>query len=431
MTAAANRAREHFIPLRRREVIDLLVQDPALDPADGDRFRALCDLLTATIHHGFGARLDDLKQAYAPFDPDSDTRSVVPVGDIDRDEARHQLVDGLTELLERANYERIEARTLDRAMEAESLLKVKLHADPDEFSEALFFRRGAVERTEEITSLFGLRRRELRFVAYERVLVFISFQDRAWFEARDRDVDELRFEPGSTIMKLFRDVPEADLEMLFPNSEVRMRSIDKLAVGIPAAGTGLLLLVTKLLAPLAFLVSLVLVWAGVRDGDPQVDQGQALLLAGAAGGLAAWMWKQWVSFKTRKVEFMQRVTDDLYFKNLANDAAALHYLVDAAEDEEVKEAILAAWACCVADGPVTLAELDRRTEEWLTANGAGDVDFEVDDAVAKLERLGLVGLLRDGRYEMVPLDGALAMLDARWDGLFDHPSPATDAGSTS
>ncbi|MDY7103573.1 MAG: TMEM143 family protein [Actinomycetota bacterium] len=430
MTATANRARENFIPLRRREVVDLLVDDPALDPTDRDRFRALCDLLAATIHHAFGERLDGLKQAYAPFDPDTDTRATVAREDVDRDDARRRLVDGLTELLERANYERIDARTLDKALEAESLLKVKLHADPDEFSEALFFRRGAAEHTEELSSLFGLRKRTLRFIAYERVLVFISFQEREWFEARDRDLEDLRFEPGSTLLKLFRNVPEADLEMLFPNSEVRMRPIDKLAVGIPAAGTGLFLLVTKLLAPIAFLVSLVLVWLGVRDGDPQVDQGQVLLLAGAVGGLAAWMWKQWVSFKTRKVEFMQRVTDDLYFKNLANDVAALHYLVDAAEDEEVKEAILAAWACVVVGRPATLDELDQRMEAWLAGHGCADVDFEVDDAVGKLERLGLVGHVGDGRYEMVPLDGALAMLDARWDGLFDHPPPATDAGST-
>ena len=55
-----------------------------------------------------------------------------------------------------------------------------------------------------------------------------------------RDVDRLPFTPGSTIIKLFQDVPRADLEMLFPNAQVRMRRIDKLLIGVPAVVSGII-----------------------------------------------------------------------------------------------------------------------------------------------------------------------------------------------
>ncbi len=46
-----------------------------------------------------------------------------------------------------------------------------------------------------------------------------------------------------------------------------------------------------------------------------------------------------------------------------------------------------------------------------------DIDFECDDALAKLDRLAL--LRRDGdRLSVIPLDEALVQLDRVWDNFF-------------
>ena len=66
---------EHFIPLRKAELIDRLCRQPGLSPADQDGFRRLCQLLDATLHFEYHAHLEDLKSAYAPFDPDADTQN--------------------------------------------------------------------------------------------------------------------------------------------------------------------------------------------------------------------------------------------------------------------------------------------------------------------------------------------------------------------
>ena len=121
---------------------------------------------------------------------------------------------------------------LQDALTEESLFKVRLEVEFDDFAQVVFYRRGESQLTETITSLFGLRKQTINFTHYDRVAVFITFKDKAHFEGKNKSL--IGFEPGSTIVKLFQNVPKADLEMLFPNSEVRMRPIDKVVIGASA-----------------------------------------------------------------------------------------------------------------------------------------------------------------------------------------------------
>ena len=98
---------------------------------------------------------------------------------------------------------------------------------------------------------------------------------------------------------MFRNVPRADLEMLFPNTEVRMKTVDKLMIGVPAAASGVALLVTKL-GPTLFLVgSLVAFWLGIHDREVTLDQGALLALAAGLGTLGGFLFKQFSNFKNR------------------------------------------------------------------------------------------------------------------------------------
>ena len=74
--------------------------------------------------------------------------------------------------------------------------------------------------------------------------------------------------------------------------------------------------------------------------------------------------------------------------------------------------------------PATPEELDRRIEAWLVARFGVSVDFEVDDGLAKLERLGLLART-DGRLSVVPLGEALRRLDQHWDAFFQFDPPPT------
>jgi hypothetical protein len=65
-------------------------------------------------------------------------------------------------------------------------------------------------------------------------------------------------------------------------------------------------------------------------------------------------------------------------------------LLDSAEEEEVKEAVLAYHFLRTAERRLTAVELNRRIEDWFARRWETDLDFEVNDGVGKLRRLQLV-----------------------------------------
>ena len=150
--------------------------------------------------------------------------------------------------------------------------------DFDDFDEIIFFRRAESIREETLVKFFGLRKKKFKFTNYDRVAIFLTFKERSHFERQKRK--KLNFEPGSTIIKLFQNVPKADLEMLFPNSKVRMKTIDKIIIGVPAAVSGIIVLVTKLGASLLLVGSVISFWLGLKNEEVQIKP-QHLIALGA------------------------------------------------------------------------------------------------------------------------------------------------------
>jgi hypothetical protein len=197
-----------------------------------------------------------LKYAYAPVDPDADTRCVDglgEVGDVD-------LADALENILNRANYERVTSAELDTAFESESLFSIRLYVNLEDFAQVLLYTRGANERVELVPRFLGRFPRTARFKNYDRVVLYIKFKN---------DIDEASTlggcRPGSTMLKLFQDVTEADLEMLFPNTRVGMRVRDKLLIGIPTMVSGGIVLSTKVGATLLLLASSIGYWMTLKN----------------------------------------------------------------------------------------------------------------------------------------------------------------------
>jgi hypothetical protein len=124
---------------------------------------------------------------------------------------------------------------------------------------------------------------------------------------------------------------------------------------------------------------------------------------------------------------MKALSENLYFRNLDNGAGVFHHLLDAAEEEEVKEAVLAYHFLRTAGRPLTAEELDRRIEDWFARRWEATFDFEVDDGVGKLRRLGLADDDGRGRLTAVTLDEAKRGLDQIWDDLFAYHAPPRPA----
>jgi hypothetical protein len=413
---------EHFIPFRRRDVVTMCADE--LPGAERGSFLGFTKILISLLHHEFQARIETLKDAYQPVDPDADTRVVITLSPAQRRAAQHRLEAELAALAVAANFTAIEAAELGQAFSDHSLLKVSLAVDMDAIDKVMFFRRGESTRTKQVPTWFGLRKRTVVFTNYARVLIYARFKEAEHFAGTD--LDRLPFQPGSTIVKLFQNVPRDDLEMVFPNVQVRMRGIDKVLIGVPAAISGIIVIVTKLFATVALLFVLLAFWIGLRHQSPTISQ-TALVSAGAGViAFGGYVVRQVTKFKNRKILFMKALSENLYFRNLDNDAGVFHHLLDAAEEAEANEAILAYHFLRTAPEPLTPAELDTRIEDWFAQRWDEHFDFEVTDGLAKLRRLDLVTEDERGRLQAVALAEARRRMDRVWDDLFDDSQQPAD-----
>jgi len=404
-----------YIPFRKHDIITMCAKELAKDQQTS--FKLLCELLASLIHFQYHGTLESLKNNYAPFDPNSDTRLINSVTDEQKAQCQRDFAIDFANVLNAANFEVITHQDLQDALNEESLFKVRLEVEFDDFEEVVFYRRGESQLTETITSFWGLRKKPLHFTNYDRVAVFIRFKDKAYFESKNKP--PMGFEPSSTIVKLFQNVPKADLEMLFPNSEVRMRPIDKVIIGSSALIGGAVVLVTKLGASLLLLFALFAFWGGFRDEAVTMTQQHFITLAIGMGVFGSFVFKEWSKFKNRKIKFMKALSDNLYFKNLDNNAGVFHTLIDAAEEEDIKEALLAYTFLLKSEKGLSAQMLDEQIETWFKTKYKCELDFEISDALEKLTRMRLV-TCTNNVYSAINLDHAKTILDERWDNLFQY-----------
>lgn len=411
---------EHFLPFRRNDVVTMCAEE--LNGSDREQFVAFARMLASLLHHRFHETIERLKDAYHPFHPEADTRPLRTLDAAEREAARARVETELTALARAANFVPMSLAEVEEAMAGHSLLKLRLEIDTRAVDSLLLFRRGeSVEAGTE--TRFWVWRRPVSYVKYSRVLVYAKFKEPDQFTAKE--AKKLPFRPGSIIVKLFQNVPREDLEMIFPNVRIRMRLIDKLLIGVPAVVSGAVVVVQKLFAVIGPILLLIGFWLGLTETVEEIDSAKLVGIGIALSTVGAYAWRQINNFKNRKIRFMKALSENLYYRNLDNDAGVFHHLVDAAEEAEVIEAVLAYHFLRAAGTPLTAAELDHRVESWFRQRWEHDFDFEVDDGLRKLRELGLVTTTPDGRYQPIPIDHALSRLDQLWDDAFNYAEPAT------
>jgi hypothetical protein len=111
-----------------------------------------------------------------------------------------------------------------------------------------------------------------------------------------------------------------------------------------------------------------------------------------------------------------QLTQSLYYQNLDNNGGVLYRLLDDAEEQEVREMMLSyffLWRYA-GDRGWTPEELDAYIEMEIERRLQLAVDFEIEDALQKLERAQIVEVT-DGRYRAFPMEAALERLDTVWE----------------
>lgn len=440
---AVYKDREAFIPYRRTDLIELCIEDGQLDAVEAQKFREFCSIISAYYHFQFHAYLESLKDNYAPFDPDADTKYRVEVSPQDRAAMESMLVADFKSILERANYIPLSQESLQRAFEDRSLIELKTHVDFNDFEQMVCYSRGDIDKAAWVKKF--LRKRKKTINVFERVVLLIKFKDESYFASQKTKPDKLKFIPGKMYVYLYKNIPKFDIELLFPNVKTSMTWKDRILFGIPAIGAAIPLIL-RVLPQLLLVISVILfITVGpeylkqLKQSTPSQEEVRNIMpvlvailsLALTLGGFA---FKQYTNYKSKQIKFQKNVTETLFFRNLASNVRVFQSLIDAAEEEECKEIILVFYHLLTSQTPLTPEQLDNRIEVWMDEKFGTQIDFDIHGPLHNLEVIrgkiaqdgsstntpDIAILTRDsqGYCHLLSLDDALAVIDYIWDRAF-------------
>lgn len=434
--------RESFIPYSREELIELCIEDGRLATEDIPRFRAFCEILAAHYNFEFHKKLELLKRSYAPFDPDGIDNSDVVTETIASEMQVTRFAETLRDILEAANYTQLDNNAIHDALENSALIDLKTEVDFNDFDEVVLYYRDAKPTIMELTRFFFWKRK-VETDLFSHVVLGIKYKDAAYFQEQDRKIEQLNFTPGLMYLYLYKSIPRYDLELLFPNVELRMNLVDRLLFVVPALGAGIMVLFKALpnlllVAALILFLTLGPAWVsqiGVQEDEIKDFTPVLLAFASVAAALGGFAFKQYSGYQSRRMKFMKDVTDTLFFKNLANNSSVFHTVIDSAEEEEAKEVILIYYHLLTSDVSCDPEELDATIEAWLAEKGAPAVDFDMEmvlahmqavrtsiltDGAATPQEKALLELDDNGECHVLSLLDAKRLLDTLWDDAFAY-----------
>ena len=410
-------AGEHALPLDPGRILELLREEEVLPDRDVAAFERVAGAIEALHHQEFLGAQRRLKRAWNALEPEGG-RHGSEAGDVRGREATVDLLGTLRRLLHRANFSEIPAEQIARALKMRSIFAVGVTLDLGDFEQLAAWRRAESVRRETVVTWFGLKRRTLTVPTFDRFCIFARFKGASHFAGSRATRSKLGVVPGGVSLRLFKDVPRDDIEVLFPGVQVKMQLFDRAIIGLPAAVGAVHLLVVNFSLKLLGTAGLALLFfLGLRKEG--VDWKEATAAFVTVGLLFLFAGRQWGRFLGKKNALHRRLAEHLHACLLDAGAGVFLHLVDEASEEEAAEAILAYAFLLRAGQPLKLSELDAQVERWILEKTGRAVDFEEDDALRKLERLELVKRDDDGRLLAVPLAAGLEQLKRRWSDLLD------------
>lgn len=419
-TFPADDVAERFIPVSRFELLKRMCRPELWGPGETETVARFFRYLAAWRHIVYNERLDKLEECYLPFSPETDLLLVDTPSPEKRRVAIARFLELIKGLLQQANYTEIPDPQLRQMLTRESEYGLDLHVNLDEFEHLLIFRRGStfLSKLKRTHHTLYLTKRAYNVPIYQRLFILLKLKPddvrlkeimakSGVTEAkarrllkRSRKVLPPNVSTECVYIKMFKDIPRADIEMMFPNTRVKFRALDKLKLGITAGGgtaAAAIGTATKLMAALS----------------PST-------LIFAVLGLGGVISRQVMNFWNQRNDYMRVLAQNLYFHSLADNRGVITLLANRAEEEDIKEEILL--YSVLAKEPVRESELgDVRIaiEHYLMNEFGANVRFDVHDAIARLMNDGVVikderGVLR----ALSPAEGC-AHLDRLWDGYLN------------
>ena len=398
--------REHYIPLRRQELLDLFCRLDGVTPQQCEQWNVISKLLASLFHFEFLRDIETLAEDYAPFDPDRETTVLRQVSALRREESLDNLFSTFGGMLKKANFHHVTEAELQTALEGRSRWGLSMDVDFSIFDRLAVYVRG---KTRGKRSFRNWKRfwklEEVEIPIFRRLVIMLKLRE----DSKARIGPEVS--TNTVYLKAFKDIPQEDIEMLLPGAKLKMSNIDKTKLTFP-------LLTFVILSAWNVVVMPVLKFVGLAFFQGPVGAG-AVSLWGLAAASGTYGYRSYYSYNFTKNQYSLQLTRSLYYQNLDNNAGVLHHLLNEAEHQEWREAMLG-YFCLWKYAPLggwTITQLDDFIEDFLEKHTKVKVDFEIHDALVKLKRFGLVSE-EEGTLRIMPIEHAIDRLHEAWETEF-------------
>ncbi len=395
---ALDRKVETYIPLRHADLVARLQETLGADEQERHDYRRLCDHLTAIFHVEHLTSLMRVEDIYAVLDPDSEAIEIVEISEAERNERVENLFDRIQEILFSAHYHRLDQNELRDAADVGFRWNVKLDVDFEVFDRLEIFARGW-------KSVKKIRRRWQRCFFAETIEVPEFHRLILFYRVKESSRIENHIDSDAVYLKMFKNIPESDLEILLPGSKVKLSVLDKGKILVPNISSAAMT-VYKIFRVGVFLsiiaAAFIIKW----------------VLAIAV--LVGYFYKATFSYFNTKDKYQFGLTKSLYNRNLDNNAGVIYRIYNEAEEQEMCETVLTysmIWKHCQGEG-LTEKEIEALSESYLEGTVNFRIQFDVHDGIGKLARLGLASVDSEGRWTATPLPEAADILQRSWQQIF-------------
>ncbi|CAL4992944.1 unnamed protein product [Urochloa decumbens] len=450
--------RESVIPILKPKLVMKLAY---LIERDNDRseFMKLCKRVEYTIRAWYLLQFDDLMQLYALFDPVNgkglEQQGMTPS---ELDTLELNFLTYIFQIMEKSNFKLLSDEEYEVAQSGQYLLNLPIKVDESRVDSKLltrYFKEHPHENLPAFADKYIVFRRGIgidRTTDYffmEKVDVIIS---RAWWsllrvtridrlfskkqvpskkdKKKSDEISEDVEEPDLYVERVRLEKMELSIKNLLRKMTIQEPTFERMIVvyrkastesnpdrgiyvkhfkHIPMADMELVLPEKKnpSLTPMDWVTFLISAVIGLVTliSSLEMPKADIWFVTAILSGLIGYCAKIYFTFQANMVTYQNLITKSMYDKQLDSGKGTLLHLCDDVIQQEVKEVIVS-YYILMEQGKATIQDLDLRCEQLIKEEFGVECNFDVVDAVKKLEKLGIVSRDSIGRILCVPLKRA-------------------------
>ncbi|OWF38029.1 transmembrane protein 143-like [Mizuhopecten yessoensis] len=391
--------REKYIPITRTSIVRHILQENMLNDEEKKIFEDFAMCLDKSIRNKYHGVLQQAKEMFDPLNPDKDTIQTRKWTKNERVDNEFWLMQRLEKIMEKANFHELPKSVLAKAMEEHEVgVGVRVSHDSSKFDVLRIWALGKTLPKEKpplyLQAWYYMFPSQipgpLESLYYKRIALAMRLR-------KDQKL----------VLKGFKDVPKNSIEMLMPDVKIRMTKYDKLWLGSSVT---------------MFAISLLMKASPFLSGAQNWTLGLAGMTLAVSGTL-------YFRYQNRKNAYLAELFEMLYSNNIANNRGLLTLVVDRAEDESFKEALLT-YTFLLANRPdavknksmanmapeelggLTQAELKSKLEKWISSKTEVNAEFDPLEALSLLSNYGIVQQ-KGNKLHVVSLAAAIRSMPQR------------------